>query len=106
MFFYKDLSKTDIDVCELAGAANGNGAAENEYAACANTCLTHEVQGPPGSDERCTFTAVNSTYHTCTCQYRAILKSDNAGTNFTSEFPAFLASGIRGAAGGGVIIDN
>ena len=51
------------------------------------------IQGPPGSDARCTLTAVNSTYHTCTCPYRAIFKSDN----FTQQFPEFLAAGIRGA---------
>ena len=37
VLFYKDLWKTDIDVCQLAGAANGNGAAENEYEARAYT---------------------------------------------------------------------
>ena len=67
-------------------------AGDNGYTACAGACLSHELQGPPlTSAARCTFTAVNSTYHTCTCLYRAILNS----ANFSDGFPEFLGRGLH-----------
>jgi hypothetical protein len=64
-------------------------------AECAKTCLAHQPQSPPGAavTKRCAFEATNTTYYTCKCPYRAIVKSGN----FTDNFPAFLSSGLRGS---------
>ena len=74
-----------LDECQFQALHTG-------YTACATTCLAYPVQGPVGSEHRCVFHTVGGV-STCKCPFRAILKPDN----FTSEFPEFLRSGIRGS---------
>ena len=50
--FYRDGWRQDIDICAIAG--------DNGYTNCAGACLSHEVQGPPASAARCTFTAAGA----------------------------------------------
>ena len=50
--FYRDGWRQDIDICAIAG--------DNGYSKCAGACLSHEVQGPPASAARCTFTAAGA----------------------------------------------
>ena len=89
---YRDEWKADVDICKARNVANPNG-----YVECAKTCLGFNVQTPAGAavPKRCEFTKVNTTYHTCKCPYRAIVKEGN----FTENFPSFLTSGLRGSAG-------
>ena len=89
---YRDEWKAEVDICKARDVANPNG-----YEECAKTCLGFNIQTPAGAavSKRCEFTKVNTTYHTCKCPYRAIIKEGN----FTENFPAFLSSGLRGSAG-------
>jgi predicted RND superfamily exporter protein len=90
---YRDEWLASADLCVLKGGANPNG-----YANCAKTCLAYRFQSAHGDQavtKRCAFMAVanSADLYTCTCPYRAALKPGN----FTSGFPAFLASGLRGS---------
>lgn len=87
---YRDGWNVDVDVCERKKVADPNG-----YIECAKTCLASKPQTHPDAavTKRCAFAAVNASYYTCKCPYRAIVKPGN----FTEGFPAFLASGLRGS---------